>query len=98
MKLRNTLYPLFLVPSVIHAVEFDAPVQIMAGDKALAVESPGYASPCFADIDQDGTKELLVGQFNDGKIKVYRQLGDHQFDQGEWLKYKDEVITIPGIW
>ncbi|NRB73100.1 MAG: hypothetical protein HRU46_01955 [Verrucomicrobiales bacterium] len=98
MKLSNTLSSLLLIPSAIYAVEFDDPVQIMAGDKALAVESPGYASPCFADMDGDGTKELLVGQFNDGKIKVYTQIGDHRFDNGGWLKYKDEVMTVPGIW
>ena len=46
-----------------------------AADGVVRVEAPGYASPCWADVDGDGKKDLLVGQFKDGKIRVFKGLG-----------------------
>ena len=42
--------------------------------------------------------DLLVGQFNDGKIQVYRNLGDGQFADGTWLQAGGGVATVPGVW
>ena len=53
------------------AADFEPPVRLMAGNSAIRVESPGYAAPCWADINGDGKMHLLVGQFNDGKIRVF---------------------------
>jgi hypothetical protein len=47
--------------------EFEAPVRLTAEGVPVRVESPGYAAPCWADIDGDGKKDLLVGQFNQGR-------------------------------
>ena len=52
--------------SLVSAVEFQRPVRLEAEGKAVRVESPGYAAPCWADIDGDGKKDLLVGQFDAG--------------------------------
>ena len=89
---------LFSCARAIKASEFEAPVMVKAGDKAVRVESPGYAAPCWADVDRDGKKDLLVGQFNDGKIQVYRNLGDGQFAEGTWLQAGGGVATVPGVW
>ncbi|MBM3834312.1 MAG: hypothetical protein FJ403_13795 [Verrucomicrobia bacterium] len=64
----------------------------------VRVESPGYAAPCWADIDADGKKDLLVGQFKEGKIRVFKGLGDGKFAAGEWLKADGKVATVPGVW
>jgi len=80
------------------ADEFQAPVRLMAGDEVIRVESPGYAAPCWADIDADGKKDLLVGQFSQGKIKVYKNLGDGKFAAGSWLSAGDKDVEIPGVW
>ena len=80
------------------ASEFEAPVMLKGGDKSVRVESPGYAAPCWADVDRDGKKDLLVGQFNDGKIHVYKNLGDGKFAEGTWLEAGGKVATIPGVW
>ena len=89
---------LFSCARAIEASEFESPVMVKAGDKAVRVESPGYAAPCWADVDRDGKKDLLVGQFNDGKIQVYRNLGDGQFAEGTWLQAGGGVATVPGVW
>jgi hypothetical protein len=80
------------------AAEFQPPVRLKAGDVPVRVESPGFAAPCWADIDGDGRKDLLVGQFNGGKIRVYRNLGDGKLASGEWLKAEGTVAEVPGVW
>ena len=77
--------------------EFKNPVRLKAGDTIIRVESPGYAAPCWADIDGDGKKDLLVGQFHDGKIQVFKGLGDGKFTAGKWLEAEGKVATVPGI-
>ena len=80
------------------ASEFEAPVMLKGGDKAVRVESPGYAAPCWADVDRDGKKDLLVGQFSGGKIQVFKNLGDGKLAEGKWLEAGGDVATIPGVW
>jgi hypothetical protein len=78
--------------------EFQPPVRLKAAGVPVRVESPGWACPCWADIDGDGKKDLLVGQFNGGKIRVYKNLGDGELARGEWLKADGAVAEVPGVW
>ena len=80
------------------AAEFQPPVRLMAGDAAVRVEPPGYAAPCWADLDAVGKKELLVGQFAKGKIRVFKHLEAEKFAPGEWLQAGGEVAQVPGVW
>ena len=77
---------------------FRPPVRLEAGGTPVRVEAPGWAAPCMADLDGDGRKDLLVGQFNGGKIRAYRSLGDGKFAPGEWLKADGAEAEIPGVW
>lgn len=78
--------------------EFQAPVRVKADGVPVQVEAPGWACPGWADIDGDGKEDLLVGQFNGGKIRVYRNLGNGNFAAGEWLKADGVTAEIPGVW
>jgi hypothetical protein len=80
------------------AVEFQPPQRLSGGGVPIRVESPGYAAPCWADVDGDGQKDLLVGQFNKGKIHVFKNLGGGKLATGEWLKAEGAVAEIPGVW
>lgn len=80
------------------AAEFEEPVRLKGGGEPVRVESPGYAAPCWADVDGDGKKDLLVGQFNQGKIKVYKNPGDGQLAAGSWLEAGGTVAEVPGVW
>src|SRR5262245_34925612 len=77
---------------------FQPPVRLKADGVPVRVDSPGYASPSWADIDGDGRKDLLVGQFNGGKIRVYKSLGDGKLAAGDWLKAEGAVAEVPGVW
>jgi hypothetical protein len=80
------------------AAEFERPVRLKADGVAIRVESPGYAAPCWADIDGDGEKDLLVGQFNKGKIRVFKNLGDGKLARPVWLEADGQVAEVPGVW
>ena len=84
--------------SVAAAVEFEKPYRLKGGGEFVRVESPGWASPCWADLNGDGKKDLLVGQFHDGKIRVYQGLGGDKLERGEWLKAGGKVAHVPGVW
>jgi hypothetical protein len=80
------------------SAEFQPPTRLMADGVAVRVEDPGWACPCWADVDGDGKKDLLVGQFSGGKIRVYKNLGDGKLGAGDWLKADGAVAQIPGVW
>jgi hypothetical protein len=78
--------------------EFAPPVRMKAGGDTVRVEVPGYASPCWADVDGDGKMDLLVGQFNKGKIQVFKGLGGGKLARGSWLQAEGKVAEVPGVW
>jgi hypothetical protein len=80
------------------AIEFAPPVRLTAGGVPIRVEAPGYACPCLADVDGDGKLDLLVGQFNGGKIHFFKGLGGGQFAKGTWLQADRSVAEVPGVW
>ena len=72
---------------------FATPFQVMAN--GLPVDVPiGHAAPVFADVYGDGHKELVVGQFDGGKIRVYRDHGTHQFRDFTYLKAGGKEISV----
>jgi hypothetical protein len=89
---------LFSCAAVSGAGEFAAPVRLEAAGAAVRVERPGYAAPCWADIDGDGKKDLLVGQFSGGKIRVFKNRGDGNLAAGAWLQAAGKVAEVPGVW
>lgn len=77
---------------------FHPPVRLKAGGVPIRVEVPGYAAPCLADVDGDGIPDLLVGQFNKGKIQVFKGLGGGKFARGTWLQAEGQAAEVPGVW
>jgi hypothetical protein len=80
------------------SAEFQPPIRLMADGVPVRVEAPGYACPCWADIDGDGKKDLLVGQFKGGKIGVYKNLGDGKLAPAHWLSADSKPLEVPGVW
>ena len=78
-------------------IRLGEPQLLMAGDKPILTETPGYASPAWHDVDGDGRGDLVVGQFASGKLQVFRGTADG-FAAGTWLEAGGKVAQVPGVW
>ena len=56
------------------STELEPPVRLEAAGKPIDTEY-GHAAPFVCDFDGDGLKDLLVGQFGDGLLWIYRNEG-----------------------
>ncbi len=53
------------------------PLKIEANGTAISVDV-GHAAPCVYDFDKDGKQDLIVGQFGEGKCRVYLNVGSRE--------------------
>ena len=77
--------------------ELLAPVIIQAGGQPIDVEV-GHAAPFVGDIDHNGKLDLLVGQFGEGKLRIYKNLGSNEkptFDKYDWFVAGAELGVVP---
>lgn len=83
--------------TVAGAVKFGSP-ELLMDDKGVEIyaEKFGRAYPLFYDWDNDGLKDLLVGEFGGGEqanIKVYRNVGTAESPKfsSEWFYATDKT-------
>jgi len=53
---------------------FEEGVKIAAGDEPIDVRV-GHLVPCSVDWNNDGKKDLVIGQFSEGSIRLYLNTG-----------------------
>jgi hypothetical protein len=73
------------------------PVRIMDGDAPIAVTT-GHAAPFVIDLDGDGRRDLVVGQFAGGKARVYKNVGTDAvpaFKGHTWLQAGGKAAAVP---
>jgi hypothetical protein len=91
-----------MVASILAAADPDAndlapPIQLQAGGQPINVDM-GHAAPFVADLKGDGNMTLLVGQFGEGRLRLYPNIGtrkDPKFDKFEWFQAGGKVVTLP---
>lgn len=55
--------------------ELERPFRVVTADGAAIDVDVGHAAPLLADFDKDGIQDLLVGQFGEGRLRIYRNTG-----------------------
>jgi len=92
----------FIVASMLAVADSGAsdlapPIQLRAGDQPINVDM-GHAAPFLADLNGDGHLTLLVGQFGEGRLRLYPNVGtrtDPKFHKFEWFKVDGTVARVP---
>lgn len=77
-------------------IELAEPFLAKAGDEIIKVEV-GHAAPILADFDGDQLPDLLVGQFGQGRLRVYKNVGtriEPKFDKFEWFQAGGKIAQI----
>jgi hypothetical protein len=105
---RRVLWVCCLGPAVLALAALPAAAElclgpaeiVQAGQTALIVN--GYSVPCYADWDNDGRKDLLVGQggvFTDPRVRLYLNVGTAsapQFSGFSFLEADGLVMDYSG--
>ena len=74
--------------------EFQKPIQLTAGGKPIDVQRTGHSAPFVGDFDGDGLNDLLVGEFHEGRLRIFRNVGSNQmpkFESYKWFKTGAEL-------
>ena len=79
------------------ASDLEAPFRVEAAGKPIDTDI-GHAAPLAADFDGDGRFDLLVGQFGEGKLKIYLNQGTAaapKFSTFTWFKAEGAFGKVP---
>jgi hypothetical protein len=78
--------------------ELQPPVPLRVAGKPLDVERDGHSAPFVGDFDGDGMRDLLVGQFHEGRLRIYRNLGSNskpRFESYTWFEAGGKPGSVP---
>lgn len=79
MKIRMIFASTVLLAAVSASAEppqLKDPMAVRVDGAPLDVERLGHAAPFFGDFDGDGLRDLLVGEFYEGRLQIYRNMGE----------------------
>lgn len=101
MKFLALSLPLFALAAAVtpsDPAELLPPVHIQVAGAPLDVEREGHAAPFVGDFFEDGTVALLVGQYDGGRLRIYRNTGTRtrpKFDKFIWFAAGGKIASVP---
>lgn len=85
------------LPGNAQEYEFETPVRLKADGEVIDTgEHIAHSGPAFADINEDGKTDLLVGNFR-GTIEYFENVGTNEapeYAKGKMLEAEGEAITV----
>lgn len=78
--------------------ELAAPEHVLASGEPIDVKRTGHSAPFFGDIDGDGLKDLIVGEYFEGRVRVFKNQGtpgNPQFSNFEWISTESGNAKVP---
>ncbi|MBI1853006.1 MAG: hypothetical protein HYR85_21910 [Planctomycetes bacterium] len=99
MRARLAFSLTVLSAALARAGDLKKPVRLEAGGAPIDVEV-GHAAPLVVDLDGDRSCELLVGQFGDGKLRIYpiretKSKSQPRLGDMRWFEADGQVGSIP---
>lgn len=79
------------------SADLEPAVRVLVAGKPIDVDT-GHAAPALHDWDGDGVRDLLVGQFGDGKLRIYKNFGTDKAPRYfgfEFFRAGGQDATIP---
>jgi hypothetical protein len=77
--------------------QFKEGVKLEANGEPIDAEI-GHFVPAVADWNSDGKKDLIIGQFKEGKIQLFLNYGTDSaplFKEAQYLQAGGEEISLP---
>ncbi|MBM3314342.1 hypothetical protein FJY71_00675 [candidate division WOR-3 bacterium] len=98
MKKTSIIVVAAIAASVAFAAipRFASPVLVYDGSDSIDVGY--YGAPQMVDWDQDGRKDLLLGQFTGGNIRFYPNVGTNSapvFSGFSYVQASGQIIQLP---
>ena len=93
----RTAFALALVAGLTAAQDLADPIRLTADGEPIDTEI-GHAAPYLYDMNGDGKRDLLVGQFGDGKLRIYTNVGSEtepRYSGLTWFETGGKVVKVP---
>jgi hypothetical protein len=98
MSQRSSLVLLLCLAVPAASGDLLPPVPVQSDGRPLDVQREGHSAPFVGDFDGDGKRDLLVGQFHEGRLRVYRNTGSRaspRFEGYTWFEAGGAAASVP---
>lgn len=83
----------------VRSPELLPPVRLTTRDgKPIDTGRTGHAAPAWGDIDGDGRSDLLLGEYFEGRMRYYRNVGESGrpvFEAYQWFRADGALARVP---